>query len=120
MAILAIAITVIIELFSGGLGAARKSGEYYRAVFYGQQLVEELYLNKEFSTMQDEGIFEGDYYWKYTIEPVALAAGNNDSDIPVKCLNISVSVFWPGKDKKKALSFEVLKTLVKTEDGNES
>ncbi|MCD6352976.1 MAG: type II secretion system protein [Proteobacteria bacterium] len=116
MAILGIAITVIIELFSGGLCLARKSGEYSRAVFYGQQLLEELCLKKEFSTMRDEGKFEGDYYWKYAIEPVSLGAENNESDVPVEIFRIKVSVFWPGGDKNKTLPFEVLKMLVKTED----
>ena len=55
MAILGIALTVIIELFSGGLRLAKKSEDYSRAVFYGRQLLEEICLQEEIFEKEEEG-----------------------------------------------------------------
>jgi len=116
MAILGIAVTVIIELFSGGLRLARKSEDYSRAVFYGRQLLEELCLKKEFSTLEEEGKFEGDYTWRYEIKPELLVEEDREDTFPVELYNIKVLVFWPSGDKQKTLNFETFKTLAKPEE----
>ena len=116
VAILGIAITVVIQLFSGGLRLEKESEDYTRAVFYGRQLLEELSLKKEFTETSEEGVFEGDYRWKYEIEPVAVVEEDQYEKYPLDVLKIKVLVFWPHGDKDKSLSFETIKTFPKTEE----
>jgi general secretion pathway protein I len=116
-AILGIALTLIMELFAGGLRLGRKSQEYSRAVFYGRQLLEELCLKKEFSGPVEEGVFEGsDYRWRYEIEPVFLVDVDKEKKFPLNIFKIKVFVFWPNGDKEKNLFFETIKTIAKSED----
>ena len=116
LAILGIAITVIVELFSGNLRLARKSEDFSRAVFYGRQLLEELCLKQKFPKNVEEGTFEGNFRWKYEIEPVTLVDEEQEEKFPLEVFKIKVSVYWPAKDKEKTLTFETLKTLVKNEE----
>ena len=123
LAILGIALTVIIELFSGGLRLARKSEDYSRAVFYGRQLLEEICLQKEISEREEVGEFEGGYTWKYEIKPHSVLIekeeekkGKKERNFSLKIFSVQVTVFWPSGDKEKSLNFETLKTVVETEE----
>ncbi|MBW1678787.1 MAG: type II secretion system protein [Deltaproteobacteria bacterium] len=121
LAILGIALTIIMQLFSGGLCLARKSEDYSRAVFYGRQLLEEICLQKEISEREEAGKFEGDYTWKYEIKPYSVLIekeenGGKGKNFSLKIFNVRVTVFWPSGDKEKSLNFETLKTVVETEE----
>jgi len=119
VAILGIALTVIMELFSGGLRLGRKSQEYSRAVFYGRQLIEELCLKKEFSSSVEEGAFTGSAYrWRYEVTPIFLVDSDKEEKFPLNIFKITVFVFWPSGDKKKNLTFETIKTVAKPEEEN--
>ena len=59
MAIVAIGITVVIEVFAGGLRLAGKSQEYSRAAFYGRQLLEEVCLQQEITEGSEQGVLKG-------------------------------------------------------------
>ncbi|HPD60553.1 MAG TPA: type II secretion system protein [Thermodesulfobacteriota bacterium] len=119
VAILGIALTVIMELFSGGLRLVRKSQEYSRAVFYGRQLLEELCLKKEFLGTVEEGVFAGsEYRWRYEVEPVFLVDGEKEKKFPLNIFKIKIFIFWPDGDKEKNLVFETIKTNAKSEDEN--
>ncbi len=117
LAILGIALTVIIELFSAGLRLARKSEDYSRAVFYGRQLIEELCLQDEISEKEEAGEFEGGYTWKYQMKPVSvLIDEDDDRDFSVKVYTVKVVVSWPSGGIEKNIDFETLKTVIETEE----
>jgi len=119
VAILGIALTVIMELFAGGLRLGRKSQEYSRAVFYGRQLLEELCLKKEFFGPVEEGVFTGSAYrWRYEVEPVFLVDNDKEKKFPLNIFKITVFVFWPSGGKEKNLVFETMKTVAKPEEDN--
>ena len=119
VAILGIALTVILELFAGGLRLGRKSEEYSRAVFYGRQLLEELCLKKNFPGPVEEGVFTGsDYRWRYEVAPVCLVDNDQEKKFPLNIFKIKVFVFWPSGGKEKNLVFETIKTVAKPEEEN--
>jgi|WetSurMetagenome_2_1015567.scaffolds.fasta_scaffold07411_2 general secretion pathway protein I len=119
VAILGIALTVIMELFAGGLRLGKKSQEYSRAVFYGRQLLEELCLKKEFPGLVEEGIFTGsEYRWRYEVAPVFLVDNDKEKKFPLNIFKITVFVFWLSGDKEKNLVFETIKTVAKPEENN--
>jgi len=117
MAVLAIALTVIFELFSGGLRLAGKSENYSRAIFYGRQLLEEICLQKNLSENEEEGEFAGGYTWRYEIKPLSvLIEQNGDNNFSLKIFDVKVSVFWPSGENKKTINFETFKTVVEKEE----
>lgn len=117
LAILGIALMVIIELFSGGLRLARKSEDYSRAVFYGRQLLEELCLQEAISEKEEAGVFEGEYTWKYQINPVSVVIEEDDKrNFSVKIYKVKVIVSWPSGSIEKNLDFETLRTVIETKE----
>lgn len=120
MAVVAIAITVLIELFAGSLRLAGKSQEYSRAVFYGRQLLEEICLREDIAERSEEGVFEGDFTWRYEITPDTVLVEEEDlqSNFAVIVYNIRVTVLWPSGATKKSLTFETLKTVIETEESD--
>lgn len=117
MAVMAIALTVIIELFSGALRLARKSEDYSRAVFYGRQLLEELNLKTAFPTLEATGKFESAYRWKYVVEPVPMVSEEQEKEFPIELYKLKVWVLWDSGTREKSLTFESLKTIAKPEEG---
>ena len=122
MAIVALAVTVIIELFSSGLRLAGMSQEYSRAVFYGRQLLEEICLKKDIAEGSDQGVFEGDFTWRYEIKPheVLIEEDETDTGFALTIYRITVTVLWLNGAKQKELSFETLKTVVKAKKSGET
>jgi general secretion pathway protein I len=116
MAVLAIALTVIIELFSGALRLARKSEDYSRAVFYGRQLVEELNLKTAFPNQEETGKFESAYRWKYVVESIPMVSKEQEEEFPIELYKIKVWVLWDSGNREKSLTFESLKTIAKPEE----
>ena len=118
MAIVAIGITVVIEVFAGGLRLAGKSQEYSRAAFYGRQLLEEVCLKQEIAEGSEQGVFEGDFTWQYDIRPheVLLEEGDEKRNFSLKTYTIAVTVFWAGGSKQKKLTLETRKAVVVQEE----
>ncbi len=118
MAIVAVAITVVIEVFSSSLRLAGKSQDYSRAAFYGRQLLEEVCLKKDIAEGAEEGVFEGDFSWRYEITPheVLLDQGEAKTDFVLKTYNISVTVFWPDGESQKTLTLVTRKMVIETEE----
>ena len=114
MAIVAIGITVVIEVFAGGLRLAGKSQDYSRAAFYGRQLLEEVCLQQEIAEGSEQGVFEGGFTWRYDIRPheELLEEGDDKRDFALKTYDISVTVFWAGGNKEKKLTMETRKAVV--------
>ena len=114
MAIVGIGIAVVMEVFSGGLRLAGKSQDYSRAAFYGRQLLEEVCLQQEIAEGSEQGVFEGNYTWRYDIRPheELLEEGDEARDFSLKTYDISVTVFWAGGNKDKKLTMETRKAVV--------
>ncbi len=70
MAILSIGLTVLMELFSGGLRLGRTSGEYSRAVNLGRMKMEEIMTQQNIEEGTDEGKFDDTYRWQVDMKKV--------------------------------------------------
>jgi general secretion pathway protein I len=116
MAIVALGITVVLEVFAGSLRLAGKSQDYSRAAFYGRQLLEEVSLQPEISEGSEQGIFEGNFTWRYDIKPHEVMLEESDvqrEDFSLQTYDITVTVFWKSGKKQKQLTMETRKAVVR-------
>ena len=99
VAVLAISLVVVLQLFSGGLKSGKLSDEYTRGIFYAREKVEELLLSDKFEEGASEGEFEDGYRWE--VEILRLEAGEEDEKLPFESFDIRVTVIWDtgGGDK---------------------
>lgn len=114
IAVLAISLVVIFQLFSGGLKSSRLSEEYDRAIFHAKEKMEELLLSKELS----EGIFEGEFEdaFRWRAEIVRLEPSRAEEvRLPFDTLNITVTVMWGYGDGERRFEMSTVKIGEKLE-----
>ena len=112
MMILSISLTVILQLFSGGLKAAGMSENYTRAVFYAREQMEAILLAEEFESGTWKGEFDDDFRWKSDI--VWLEPSEEEKDrIPLDIFSITVKVIWNEGPNEKSFEIGTLKLAEK-------
>lgn len=119
LAILGIALTMIIELFSGGLRVGRASMEYTKAVNFARMKMEEVMAKSALAEGNQEGESDDKIFrWQMGVEKVDLAPIDKSVDYkpPVDLFKVKVDVFWKSGSKEKSTSVESLKVL-KPEEG---
>ena len=119
LAILGVGLTVIIELFSGGLRLGRTSMEYTKAVNYARVKMEETMAKP----VVEEGTQEGEsddkiFRWQTGVKKVDLLSIDKSIDYrpPVELYQIKIDVLWKSGAKEKSMSVESLKAT-KPEEG---
>jgi len=119
LAIVGVGLTVIIELFSGGLRLARASVEYTNAVNYARVKMEEIALKPPVEEGTQEGESEDKTFrWQVGVKKVDLLSIDKSVDYkpPIELFQVKIDVFWKSGSKEKSTSVESLKAI-KPEEG---
>jgi general secretion pathway protein I len=112
MAILAISLTLVIEICAGGLRAAWLSKEYTKAIFLARGKMEEFSLKDTFSPGIDSGELEGGYTWKAEVKPYPIYSeqevNENKLELSIEPFELEFELFLPSKEKKKSVKLTTL------------
>ena len=113
MAILGIGMTVILELFSGGLRLGRLSRDYTKAMNYASLKMEEIATRNTVEEGGDEGEFDGAFRWKVGVEKVDILPKDKGTDFkpPADLYHVRVSVIWTSGTKERTATLETYKTV---------
>ena len=111
LAILGIGLTVIIQLFSGGLRLAKISEEYTRAMSLGRMKMEEITYQPKIEEGTSEGEFDDTFHWQVQIKKTDLLPVEKDSDFkpPVELFQVRVNILWKSGSKEKSATLESYK-----------
>ena len=108
MTILAMALTVLMRMFSSGLQNVSTSGDYARAV-----LIAEGQLAATGSTeaaMPGESHGSDDKFrWTRTVQEYAPTELGQSRSLPVAAYRVTVAVEWPGKARARRLNLTTIK-----------
>jgi general secretion pathway protein I len=118
MAILGIALTLILELFSGGLRSAKISEEYTKATWYGKAKMEEILTVQDLSEGVTEGSFDSQYAWRSEVKkanPKLSVEEDGQTSLPIDLYQIIVRVTWPSGSGQRSYEVESLRVF-KSED----
>ncbi len=115
ISIMAICLTVILQLFSGGLRAGKLSDDYTRAVFHGKEIMEEILLSNMLEEGINEGRFNDSYGWKTEVVRIEQDE-EEESKLPIDTFTIKVQVTWGGTEKNKSFELETIKIQQKQEE----
>ena len=113
--VLAIALTVIMQLFSGGLRAARLSEDYSAGVFHAREKMDEILLADDISNASGEGSFEDGYRWQAAVRLIDEEAAEDVEQLPVVTYEVTVRVSWPVGEREKSFEVQTLKLQARTE-----
>lgn len=118
MMVLAISMTVIMQLFSGGLRSERMSEDYLYALFHARAKMEEILLSEKLSEESIGGEFDGGYKWLVKITAEQPLENKNDIKKLVP-FRIDMDVRWrPGRGGKH-FSLSTLHLAGKIEEKSE-
>lgn len=112
VAVLAISIVTIMQLFSGGLRSSKISKDYTRAVIHAKAKMEEIILKPA----SGSGDFSDDstknkFHWEAEVSPYTEASltGLGSETKPLNLMKIKVKVSWADNDKQKFIELATLK-----------
>lgn len=113
MAILAIGLTIIIELFSGGLRLGRTSVEYTKAVNYARMKMEEFSLKKTVEEGSEEGTFDDTYRWQIDVKRVNVLPTENRPEFkpPAELFQVKVNILWKSGAKERSAHIESFRAI---------
>ncbi len=122
LAILGIGLTVIIELFSGGLRLVKTSEEYTKAITYAHMKMEEISLKPPLDEGTEEGKFDEIYRWqvgvkKWNLLPVEKEGGFKP---PAELFKVKLSITWKSGSKERTIDIESFKTIKPEDHENKS
>lgn len=114
LAILGVGLTVLIELFSGGLRLARASMEYTKAVNYARMKMEEMTVKPAVQEGTEEG--ESDdraFRWQVGVKKVDLLSIDKSVDYkpPIELFQVKIDVFWKSGSKERSASVESFRAI---------
>ncbi|MBI4710007.1 MAG: prepilin-type N-terminal cleavage/methylation domain-containing protein [Nitrospirae bacterium] len=108
IAILAITLVTIMQLFSGGLRASSTSCYYTRAIVHAKDKMEELLVKP----VSGSGSFGDGFNWESTIEPY-----KQPEDSQFTLLNVTVRISWyKTQDQQDSFEMQSMKTISKDEN----
>ncbi|MBI5097647.1 MAG: prepilin-type N-terminal cleavage/methylation domain-containing protein [Nitrospirae bacterium] len=109
IAILGISLVMVMQLFAGGLRAARTSCDYSRAVIHAKDKMEEILIDP----IQDSGSFDDGFKWEANVETY-----KEPKEGPFKLLQLKVKVIWDDV-LKKPRTVELVGLKAVSEDNEE-
>jgi len=117
IAILAVGLTVIIELFSGGLRLGRTSVEYTKAVNYARMKMEEIAVKQTMEEGNEEGEFDHTFRWQVETKRVDILPVGDKKDFkpPADLFQVKINILWKSGAKEKSTSIESYK-MIRSED----
>ena len=122
LAILGIGLTVIIELFSGGLRLGRVSEEYTKALHYASLKLEEVATQKTIEEGEEGGEFDKTFRWQVEVQKkdILLLDKGTEFKPPAYFYHVRIHVFWKSGSKERSASLETYKTLKSETDEKKS
>jgi general secretion pathway protein I len=122
IAILGVGLTIVIELFSGGLRLGRASEEYTKAVNYARMKMEETAIKTTMKEGSEEGEFDNTFRWQVVVKKVDLLPMENKPDFkpPANFFQIQVDIFWKSGSKERSTRIESYRTVKPEDDEKKS
>jgi general secretion pathway protein I len=116
IAILAISLVMVMQLFSGGLRASRASCDYTRAIVHAKEKMEELSVEPVqvgMTRFRDSGEFEDGFIWESEVQPHE-ELNKEFEDTGFNLLKIKIKVSWFNLARQqKSVELVSLKTVEK-------
>jgi len=110
-AILALSLGVILQIFAGGLRAARLTEQYGQATLLAESMLAAAGIEAPLTEGDSEGIFDDarDYRWRLRVEPFLQDDWALRDAAPVRLFRVTVEVHWGEAPRNRTVSLTTLR-----------
>jgi len=116
--ILALALTVLLRIFAGGVRNVSVSSEYARAVLIAESHLAAAGIDGLLSPGESSGIEDGSYEWTRTVHEYTPSPDYKASVRNVPAYYVTVSVQWPHGDGTRSIDISTVRLLRKEGRGS--
>ena len=110
LALLGMAVTVVLQLFSANLRSISASEEYVAGSLEAQAKMREVLEEKDISEGTRNGITDNGYRFQVFVSDNLT---ERSESLPVKLMEVEVKVYWTQGNKDKSLTLKTLKMVEK-------
>lgn len=109
--ILALSLTVLLRIFSGGLGNVALAGDYSDALLIAETQLASTGVSEPLATGVTEGEWDQRFRWQRIVEPYPVWKDIPDLPPPVSAFHVRVRVEWVHKGRTREISLSSLRLL---------
>ena len=109
MMILALSLTVIFRIFSGGLNKIGIASDYARAVMVAESVLAAAGNTETLQTGESSGSLFEKYRWVRNVTPYTEDGGQSFDELAFDVYRVSVVVEWPANRGDRSLALSTLK-----------
>ncbi|MEE8123112.1 MAG: prepilin-type N-terminal cleavage/methylation domain-containing protein [Alphaproteobacteria bacterium] len=106
-AILALALGVLLHVFSTGLDNARVSEAYTMATLLAESKLAAVGIEEPLAEGETAGRFDDRFRWRVAVRPHGESPPDEDGS--VRAYNVIVTVFWDKRDGERSVSLSTLR-----------
>ena len=107
--ILALAMGVILQIFSGGMRNARLAEGYSRAVFLAESRLAAVGLEQGLTVGEVSGQVNPDLRWRVNISPLDDGGASRQLAMPIQLYQVRVTVSWSDDGRQRQIEFGSLR-----------
>ena len=107
--ILALAMGVILQIFSGGMRNARLAEGYSRAVFLAESRLASVGLEQALAVGEVSGQVNPDLRWRVNISPLDDGGASGQLAMPMQLYQVRVTVSWIDEGRQRQIEFGSLR-----------
>ena len=109
MVILALSLTVLLRIFSGGLRNISVSEDYAHAILIAEAKLESAGAGSLLAPGYSDGLSGDKYHWTQTVEVYSPYPGTDTTQMPLDAYTVTIDVEWPHDDRMRQVSLSSIK-----------
>jgi len=109
MVILALSLTVLLRMFSGGLRNISVSEDYAHAILIAEAKLESAGAGTLLAPGSSDGLSGDKYRWTQTVEVYSPYSGTGTTQAPLDAYTVTIEVEWPHDDRMRHVSLSSIK-----------
>ena len=109
MVILALSLSVLLRIFSGGLRNISVSDDYTRAVLIARTQLESAGVSSPLAAGSSSSVAEQEFRWTQTVENYVAFENADAITVPLAAYTVTVEVEWPHADSVRRVSLSGVK-----------
>ncbi len=109
--IMALALTVLLRIFSGGVRNVAVSSDYAQAVLIAESRLATAGIDDTLAPGETDGVENGRFHWSRVVTEYEPAFDYRSAVRGLRAYRVEVSVTWPNGDKERRIALSTVKLM---------